>query len=348
MLAPTSLCCRAGPLSGSRTGRSRAVTTAVRAALTEVSGSPPLVAELERLMARPRWSLAPSGPVTWPRYVLCACRVFGGDAALAIWPAAAVELVIAAIDIADDLIDGDLAELSPLERARLTNAVAALAFASQGCMARATASCLPPANSHLIARLVAACAYGSTAGQDLDLVLQARAFVSKEEALEATVRKSGSLGAMACAVGAAVATTDEHTLDLVQTFGRHLGTSAQLLNDMDGVDLGSTKSDLRERKKTLPVAYLLAEAKRRNSDSDFPPVVSAWYSEDRAAANLDGEPALQRILHDTGALQFAWIIADAHYREAVEALEKLAVYTGRSEVRELRRLLTRVKARRAR
>ena len=298
-------------------------------------------------MARPRWSLAPSGPATWPRYVIAACRALGGDASLAIWPAAAVELVIAAIDIADDLIDGDLPDLTPLERGRMTNAIAALAFASQGCLARAMA-CLPAENAMLVDRLVAAGAYGSVAGQDLDLVLEARPFVSKEEALEATRRKSGSLGAMACAVGAAIATTDEYTLDLVQTFGRHLGTSAQLLNDMDGVDLGSAKSDLRQRKKTLPVAYLLAEANRRNGESTLAPLVGAWYGTNREPVTVDGEAALQVLLHDTGALQFAWIVADAHYRNAKQALETLAVYTERPEVRELRRLLARVNARRAR
>jgi geranylgeranyl pyrophosphate synthase len=331
-----------------RSGRYPSVAAAVREAIGDIPGCPPLVDELERVLARPRWSLAPSGRMVWPRYVLATCEALGGDCSRAVWPAAAVEVTVAAIDVADDLIDGDLADLPAIMRARLTNAATALAFVGQLCMARAMA-CVPAENAGLIARLIATCAYGSAAGQDLDLLLETRPSPSTEEALEATRRKSGSLGAMACAVGAATATTDGHTLDLVQRFGNYLGTSAQLLNDMDGVGLGSEKSDLRQRKKTLPVTYLLAEAPRRTGAAALPTIVDAWYGQQQLlGATPERERELQVVLHDTGAVHFTWVIADAHYREAEHALQALSLYTGRPQVLELRHLLSSTKARRAR
>lgn len=330
-----------------RSGRFPAVAAAIREVLAEVPGSPPLKAELELLLSRPRWSLTPTGSMTWPRYVFATCEALGGDTSLAIWPSAAVDLVIAAIDVADDLIDGEYAELSPRERGRLTNAATALAFMGGACLAR-VAHQLPPDNFAVLAAVLGAGAYASAAGQDLDLLLESHADASKYEAMEATERKSGSLGAMACGVGAAIATTDPHTLQLVEAFGRHAGTSAQLLNDIDGVDLGSTKSDLRQRKKTLPVAYLLEEAARRTGAAALPPLVNTWYSDDALCATPQREQQLQMLLHDVGALQFTWIVADARHRDAEAALRSLAMYTGRPHVLELRRLLASVKARRGR
>jgi len=330
-----------------RSGRFPSVAAAVRQVLAEVPGSPPLKAELELLLSRPRWSLAPSGSMTWPPYVFAWCEALGGDPSLATWPAAAVDLVIAAIDVADDLIDGEYAELSQRERGRLTNAATALAFTSQACLAHA-ADQVPPNTVAWLARLLGRGAYASAAGQDLDLLLESQADATKHDALEATERKSGALGAMACAVGAALATADPHTLELVEEFGRHAGTSAQLLNDMDGVDLGSSKTDLRRRKKTLPVTYLLDEAARRSGVDALPPLVRTWYSDEALCATPERERQLQTLLHDLGALQFTWIVADARHRDAEAALRSLALYTGRPHVLELRRLLTSVKARRGR
>jgi geranylgeranyl pyrophosphate synthase len=132
--------------------------------------------------------------MVWPRYVLATCEALGGDCALAVWPAAAVELVVAAIDIADDLIDGDLPDLEPHMRGRLTNATAAMAFVSQLCVAHTMAQA-PADNANVIARLVGMGAYGSCAGQDLDLLLERCPSASTADALDATLRKSGSLGA---------------------------------------------------------------------------------------------------------------------------------------------------------
>ncbi len=82
-----------------------------------------------------------------------------------------------------------------------------------------------------------------------------------------TRRKAGSLAAMACQVGAAVAVDDPAILELVGDFGRHVGVVAQLLNDLAGVDPDSASrgSDLRRGKKTLPIAYALAAPATRAS-----------------------------------------------------------------------------------
>src|SRR5438128_1265429 len=64
-------------------------------------------------------------------------------------------------------------------------------------------------------------------------------------------------------------------LDLVGRFGRNTGVTAQLLNDLDGVSISALadKTDFRQRKKTLPVAYLLQCAKEDGLDD-----ILGWYA----------------------------------------------------------------------
>src|SRR6185436_14296572 len=105
-----------------------------------------------------------------------------------------------------------------------------------------------------IGRLIAE---GSTAccdGQDLDLLFEDTNDVSEDEAHEMTRRKSGSLVAMACRVGAAVATDDVAVVEAAGEFGTHFGLVAQLRNDLADVSTDPTrrKGDLRHHKKTLP------------------------------------------------------------------------------------------------
>ena len=64
---------------------------------------------------------------------------------------------------------------------------------------------------------------------------------------------------MACQVGAAVATDDPEILALLGAFGRHVGVVAQLRNDLAGIasDGAQRGTDLRRKKKTLPITYAL-------------------------------------------------------------------------------------------
>ena len=70
-------------------------------------GTPAFRALLAHLMARPGRALAPGGRAEWPALVCEPCRVLGGDARAAQRAATAVEFAVAAIDVADDLVDDE-------------------------------------------------------------------------------------------------------------------------------------------------------------------------------------------------------------------------------------------------
>lgn len=76
--------------------------------------------------------------------------------------------------------------------------------------------------------------------------------------------KTGALLACASSIGAVLGGADERTADALERYGHHLGLAFQAVDDLLGIwgDPESTGkqtwSDLRQRKKSLPVVAALA------------------------------------------------------------------------------------------
>jgi geranylgeranyl pyrophosphate synthase len=322
-------------------GGADAVGACIRAAIRRASGRLALQDLLLALMARPGRALSPDGAAKWPVFVLDTCLALGGADDAGAIAAAAVDFAVAAIDVVDDVIDDEWdPTLCPSPRA--VNASLVLAWLAQSC-ALDLAPYLGAARSGRIAAMLAAGGIASCDGQDLDLLLEGAPDASEDDAHEATVRKSGSLVSMACAVGAAVATDEAAILDVVGTFGRHVGVVAQLLNDIGdaGPDPARRGSDLRRRKKTLPIAYTLRCAREEDI-----PHVRAWYASS-GGPDPAGEQRLAASVQALGGLHYGWVVAEAHRAEALTALRALAQASGRRSVRDLRRLIPATRAQRA-
>ena len=291
---------------------------------------------LGRLMARPGRMLAPEGRAKWPAFVLDTCQALGGDPGEAIGAAAAVEFVAAVADIVDDLVDDEWDE-AVIPWGRALNTGVALPWLAQRCVDD-SAGRLGAERARHIGALVARGYLAACAGEDLDLLLEDTPVVSEELAHEMTQRKAGSLVAMACQVGAAIVTDQPDVLDAVGRFGGHVGVVAQLLNDLAGVDPGTPArgSDIRRRKKTLPIAYALRCARE---EALTPALAVAEATED--------EERIARAVRDLGGLHYTWVVADTHRREALAVVETLVQLTGREAVRGLRRLVPAVRSRRS-
>ncbi|MFI7292806.1 polyprenyl synthetase family protein [Streptomyces sp. NPDC050121] len=101
-------------------------------------------------------------------------------------------------------------------------------------------------------------------GQAQDISYEHRDRVSVEECLEMEGNKTGALLACASSVGAVLGGADERTADTLEKYGYHLGLAFQAVDDLlgiwgDPVSTGKqTWSDLRQRKKSLPVVAALA------------------------------------------------------------------------------------------
>ncbi|MEV1019641.1 polyprenyl synthetase family protein [Streptomyces sp. NPDC050264] len=101
-------------------------------------------------------------------------------------------------------------------------------------------------------------------GQAQDISYEHRERVSVEECLEMEGNKTGALLACASSIGAVLGGADDVTADALERYGYHLGLAFQAVDDLLGIwgDPESTGkqtwSDLRQRKKSLPVVAALA------------------------------------------------------------------------------------------
>lgn len=309
------------------------VTAAVRTALAETSTVPEFYELLQQLMAGTGRALSSGGSAKWPAFVIETCRALGGSPEQAVWAAAAVEFAAVAAEVVDDLVDDEWNEQAT-SQARAVNASSALIWLAQRSVAHLTEE-LGYERAWRISNLLARGYLDACAGEDLDLLLETPAEVTEEQAHEMTRRKSGSLVAMACQVGAAVATDDPVLLEAMARFGSHVGLAAQLLNDLVGINSENPTrgSDLRRKKKTLPVVYALRCAQEEGAAP-----LLAWYR-GTSALRDDAEQDIASMIRTIGGLHYGWVIADTHRREALAALDTLAHATGRSEVHKLRRLV---------
>ncbi|MDT3395865.1 polyprenyl synthetase family protein [Streptomyces sp. B1866] len=101
-------------------------------------------------------------------------------------------------------------------------------------------------------------------GQAQDISYEHRERVTVEECLEMEGNKTGALLACAASIGAVLGGADDATADTLERYGYHLGLAFQAVDDAlgiwgDPVATGKQAwSDLRQRKKSLPVVAALA------------------------------------------------------------------------------------------
>ena len=101
-------------------------------------------------------------------------------------------------------------------------------------------------------------------GQAQDISFEHRERVTVEECLEMEGNKTGALLACAVSLGAVLGGADDTKADVLARYGYHLGLAFQAVDDLLGIwgDPQSTGkqtwSDLRQRKKSLPVVAALA------------------------------------------------------------------------------------------
>ncbi len=102
-----------------------------------------------------------------------------------------------------------------------------------------------------------------TRGQVQDLAFETRQDVTLAECLDMAGGKTGSLLAASCSIGAVLAGADGAVVAALNTFGAQFGLAFQLVDDVLGIwgDPAVTgkpvHSDLRSRKKSLPVTWAL-------------------------------------------------------------------------------------------
>lgn len=259
------------------------------------------------------------GKAVRPALALLAAEAVGAPTSVAIPGAVAVELVHNFSLLHDDLMDRD-------ERRRHRRTVWAIwgpataILAGDALLALAHEILLesPTPNAARAAWLLAGATRELTRGQVADLSFETRGDVGLAECIEMAAAKTGSLLAASAGIGAVLADAPQSTVDALMAFGREVGLAFQFVDDVLGIwgDPAVTgkpvHSDLRSRKKSLPVTWAVA---RTEADG----LVRRWL----AGSDEPSEESLHQLaemLDQAGARQWALDQASQRMRAAEQAL----------------------------
>jgi geranylgeranyl diphosphate synthase type I len=293
------------------------------------------------------------GKAIRPTMALLAAEAVGADPEAGLPAAVAVELVHNFSLIHDDLMDGDRERrhrptvwaLWGIPAAVLAGD-ALLVLAQEELLAAGRAG---PSAAALLGRSVAELIRGQTE----DLAFERRTWVELEECRRMAAGKTGALLSASARTGALLAGAGEHELAALGRYGEHVGMAFQLMDDVLGIwgDPAVTGkpvlSDLRSKKKSLPVTYVLGRSDEAAEAAEFADELARWLAQPNQPSP-PGEPELYRIaqlIEDAGGR--AWAIAEAE-REvelAVRAVHSVPLIDGaRDELIALTRFLTRREA----
>jgi geranylgeranyl diphosphate synthase type I len=266
-----------------------------------------------------------------------ACKTVGGDPARVLPAAAGTELGHLASLIHDDIIDQDevrRGRSAVWRRYGVNDAILAgdlFIFHAY----HALAQCRHSVGAERVVRVLELLARGCVElcrGQSLEARLSGDCSIGKEEYLSAVRGKTGSLFRVAAESGAILGGGSEEQIAAVREYAESLGVAYQIIDDLlcyvgrDSVLQKSTRSDLKNRRVTLPIIYALEHGDASQRDT-----LRAIFEDEREADTRgDALDAVRALLERTGAIARARAEAAALFDHALAQLFLLPANDGRS------------------
>lgn len=277
-----------------------------------------------------------------PALVLLSARAVGSGESEALAAAVAVELVHNFSLVHDDVIDRDATRRHrPTAWSVFGDGAAILAGD-----AMSTLACSVLAGSgHPAAvdgiRLLGDAIQELIDGQHADVSFESREHIDPEECRAMAAAKTGALLGCACAIGARFGGGTREQVRLLRDFGTDLGVAFQHVDDLLGIwgDPEVTgkpvHSDLRARKKSLPVVAALA------ADCPSARALSSLYSGTEPLADEDVVRAAA-LIEAAGGRKWSSVQAEGLLERALLALAAVgAPEAAAAELTTLARLVTR-------
>jgi geranylgeranyl diphosphate synthase, type I len=310
---------------------------------------PPLEQDLRRLSQAPHQSLAGyygmmhyhmgwvdealqplearGGKRIRPLLCLMACEATGADPLQALPAASALELVHNF-----SLVHDDIQDASPLRRGRPTVwrlwGPAQAITVGDGLFVLARLSLQRLADQGLPLSLCQAAlnTFDQTClalceGQYLDISFEQRLDIHQDQYLWMIHQKTAALLAACAQLGALAGRARAETSRCLHLFGENLGMAFQIEDDIlgtwgDAQRTGkSTATDIRDKKKTLPVVYALNHPDRRQDAQELAELFAQPGALDEGQIDL----ALA-CLERTSARPHAEEMAEGYYRQALDSL----------------------------
>jgi geranylgeranyl diphosphate synthase type I len=266
-----------------------------------------------------------SGKRIRPVLTLLSCEACGGDWMAALPAATGIELLHNFSLIHDDIEDRDeLRRGRPTLWARWGEAKAINAGDAMFALAHLAMQRTADRGAAVERVLLALRAFDETCvkltiGQHLDLSFESRVDVTAPEYMRMIEAKTAALTSAACEIGALLGGGDQEHARALADFGRWLGMSFQLQDDVLGIwgdpsVTGKHDSDLAHGKKTLPALYA-ADRDQRVRERYF-----------RSGPLSNGDVGHMRsMIEAAGGREHAEQAAANAFNHALAALEKVGL-----------------------
>ncbi len=177
----------------------------------------------------------------------------------------------------------------------------------------------------LVQQLIADSCLILTTGQDLDLRFEQSQDVTAGMYLDMVYRKTGALLEASILTGAILGTSDPQLIKNYRGFARNIGIAFQIRDDILGIwgDAAKTgksvDNDLRRKKKTLPIIYMLNKA-----TGDRRKKLLALYA-DNALLTASEISFVRQSLAWVEAHTYAQQSADRYIQDAFGALKRIDI-----------------------
>jgi len=262
---------------------------------------------------------APAGKGIRPTLALLSAQAGGAEAEAGIPAAVAVELVHNFSLLHDDVMDGDTERRHRPTVWTLWGVPSAI-LTGDAMLTVAIEALLESGSEHApeALRVLLATTRELIHGQVEDLQFESRESVDLQQCQQMADRKTGALIAASAVLGCVLVGGDPAVARALDAYGRALGVAFQLVDDLLGIwgDPAVTGkpvlSDLRARKRSLPITYALGQdeaAGRR---------LAEWLA--GAAEDEAGLRQIAELIEATGARSWAAGQAAWHIRQAGQAL----------------------------
>lgn len=249
--------------------------------------------------------------------VLFHYELFGGKGNEINQIAAGMELLVLAIDIFDDLVDQDNLEppwmKTPTPTA--THIAMALLMASQ--------KAIDESRFNDVAKQEAKKMFNNHTmrcidGQQWDAENEIH---NESDYLAVTKEKSGSLISSACLLGTIFANYQQP--QNIKEYAEHFGIAVQIANDIRDIQRENSKNDFLNKKKTLPVLYLL-----HNSDAEFDEL-KRYYDGDIQIERIKSKQSeIVALIKKSGAIEYAKVIIQLQINKSINIINSMDISKG--------------------
>lgn len=187
-------------------------------------------------------------------------------------------------------------------------------------------------NDYHLLQIVSNAVREMSEGELLQIEKTRKLNIKEEDYFEIIRQKTASLISSACACGAASVTADEEVISKMKLFGEKTGIAFQIKDDLldfSSGDTGKQKGiDLKEKKLTLPVIYLL----NNSSASERRRIINTIKNHNNDARKVNG---VMQLVRESGGIDYSIARMNQYKEEAIGLLQSLTAGPAQASLQSL-------------